>query len=51
VLLTLGLVLVLGWGGAWEGSGGGGGAFSAHHCSATHQTLFSLTPVNPGASE
>jgi hypothetical protein len=33
------------------GAGGGGGAFSAHHCSPTHQTLFLLTPVNPGASE
>ena len=48
VLLTLGLVLVLGLGGAWEG---GGGAFSAHRCSATHQTLFSPNPGDPGTSE
>jgi len=28
---------------------GGGGAFSAHHCSPTHKTLFSPIPGNPGA--
>jgi len=49
VLLTLELVLGLGLG---RGLGGEhGGAFSAHRCSATHQTLFSPNPENPGASE
>jgi len=42
-VLGLLLVLGLGLGLGWEG------AFSAHHCSPTHKTLFSSIPGNPRA--
>jgi hypothetical protein len=47
VLLTLGLVLVLGLMRGLGGELGGRGAFSAHRWSATHQTLFSPNPEAP----
>jgi len=49
--LVLGLVLVLGLGLVLGLVLGLGGAFTAHRCSATHQTLFLPNPGNPGASE
>jgi spore maturation protein SpmB len=54
VLQVLGLLQVLGQvlGLVLQVLGLGlGGAFTAHRCSATHQTLFSPKPGNPGASE
>jgi len=52
VLVVLGLLQLLGrcWGWCcrcwcW------GGAFSAHHCSPTHKTLFLPILGNPGASK